>query len=295
MAENGLMVCTVHYNNIVHFKTIDEIGGLGGQDNLAPVGSLSDQFGQLVDGSRMQAQFGFVDNYHFGHLGLQQQGCKGYETKGSIRKAIAVEIHVGILLFPFQTDSLFVVGIRTELEALEIGGDGTYHAFYQAERLFVVQHQRIQVSGQVGAVVAQVFVVVDRAIAAHGRTGAGVVEMIDGKAAQIFLQIGGPPFFIVLQGKFFHGRVPDGLVPLGIVLILFMKVVEIVARMLDISFVGWERSDFKEKGIGVIKVYQPLNGRRYFSALTQQVVDAALGQGIASQTLFVYRLGQFKE
>lgn len=82
-----------------------------------------------------------------------------------------------------------VVGIRSQLESFEIRCYRRYDTFYQTESLFIVLHHRVEICRQIGAVIAQICIIVYVAVTAHRGCGTRVMEMINSKTAQIFLQI----------------------------------------------------------------------------------------------------------
>ena len=74
-----------------------------------------------------------------------------------------------------------------------------------------------------------------------------------------------------------------------------MTVIKKISRFFNIAFVRLRWFNLKEKGICIVKINQSLDRRRYFSSLTQQVINSPFRQGITAKALFIYCLGQFKE
>ena len=117
MPEDRLIVRSVYHDNIFHIKTVQQVGRLGGQNNLAFMRGSFGKFSQFVDGCRMQSQFRFINNYYFRRVGLQKQGGQCYKTQCSVRETVAVEVHISTFFFPFQPDTFLVIRIRAQLES----------------------------------------------------------------------------------------------------------------------------------------------------------------------------------
>ena len=81
------------HDDVVGIEPVNQSGRLRGDDDLRMVGGGSEQTAYEVQRRRMQSQFWFVNDHHFGQLRLRlkQQGRQCDESQRAVRELVRAE------------------------------------------------------------------------------------------------------------------------------------------------------------------------------------------------------------
>ncbi len=159
-------------------------------------GSLLDERRKIRERKGMQPQLRFVheDDRRPERFRLEQQRRQRDEPKRTVRKGRGVKICLRSSMFPLQAN--LVLGRRLKHEIVEKRRHQTDDTLNKAIRFLVRLTQKIQKRRQIGAVGAQIEIVVyiDRLL--HWRRRAGVVKMVAAPTTQMFPNVLRDPLVI---------------------------------------------------------------------------------------------------
>lgn len=140
----------------------------------------------------MQPDFRLVDEDHGGAelLGLQEKCSECHETERAVGERTGVEVGVGALVPPFQTDFVLVELEWRELEIVEERGDLLDGFADPGISVRMSLAEKVEECRQIGSISPKIAVVVHIPDPFHRRALARVVEVVEPTAIQPFARSG---------------------------------------------------------------------------------------------------------